>query len=186
LICFSTSTGFTKVLVGLGVSETGETVSIEVIDLSETHRDLPKQDNACPDLPKSDKTCRDLSNSSKTHSALPKSFKTCQDLPNASKSPYGFGGLGYNNVPVICGLEGGYSSSDRCVWYEDFQWTAKGGSLGYSRSFAAISPSPFPDSKLFITGGIYSSINPIPGSERPFEFFVLYDDWIFIKDPNSL
>jgi hypothetical protein len=67
-----------------------------------------------------------------------------------------FGGLGFQDKPVICGgTDVENMISNNCYYLEGNKWTFSP-SMNRARAFAAISPSPYPSKsqKNFVTGGI--------------------------------
>jgi hypothetical protein len=86
-------------------------------------------------------------------------LKTCKSLPNFSLELYGsFGGLEFEDKPIICGGRKGNRDSNKCFSLEGNEWIASS-SLNKENVYAAVSPSPYPssDQKLFVTGGMYQN-----------------------------
>jgi hypothetical protein len=102
----------TKLLVGLGNTDEGETNTVEIIDLE--------------------------------------SAKTCKNLPDFGfpLEQDGFGGLGFQNMPMIC------TYTSECYSLDRNKWTSSS-STKEERFLGAVSLSPYPTKsyKLFLTGG---------------------------------
>jgi hypothetical protein len=108
----------TKLLVGLGETNQGDTKTIEIIDLE------------------SAKTCKNLPD---------------LDFPSAIK---GFGGLGFQNMPMIC-----FRDSTECYSLDKNKWTSSPSRMARRLYGGAISLSPYPTKsyKLFLAGGRWSN-----------------------------
>ncbi len=76
------------------------------------------------------------------------STKTCKNLPDFPLANPGIGGLGFQNMPMICTKTSDCYSFDRNKWASSPNTQAR-------RLFGAVSPSPYPTKsyKLFLTGG---------------------------------
>jgi hypothetical protein len=77
------------------------------------------------------------------------SAKTCKNLPDfPHAAAFGFGGLGFQNMPMICSYTSDCYSLDRNKWTSSFSTESE-------RFLGAVSLSPYPTEsyKLFLTGG---------------------------------
>jgi hypothetical protein len=76
------------------------------------------------------------------------SAKTCKNLPDFPLANPGIGGLGFQNMPMICSYTSECYSLDRNKWTSSFSTKSE-------RFFGAASLSPYPTKsyKLFLTGG---------------------------------
>jgi hypothetical protein len=76
-----------------------------------------------------------------------KSAKTCKNLPDFPYAEPGFGGLGFQNMPMICS-----HYRPECFSLDRNKWTYSSNASPGSY-YGAVSLSPYQTYKLFITGG---------------------------------
>ena len=85
---------------------------------------------------------------------------TCKTLPNFPLAVFGaFGGLGYEDNPIICGgLNASTSYNNKCYSFNVSEWIPSPNMMS-AKAYAAVSVSPNQTSlsKLFVTGGQISS-----------------------------
>ena len=83
------------------------------------------------------------------------SAKTCKNLPDFPYATAGFGGLGFQNMPMICSKN---QENAECYSLDRNKWTFSS-TINKAGSNAAVSLSPYPTKsyKLFLTGGKWSN-----------------------------
>jgi hypothetical protein len=83
------------------------------------------------------------------------SAKTCKNLPDFPYAGAGFGGLGFQNMPMICSKS---QENAKCYSLDRNKWTFSS-TTNKTGSNAAVSLSPYPTKpyKLFLTGGDWSN-----------------------------
>jgi hypothetical protein len=113
------------------------------------------------------------------------SAKTCKNLPDFPYARRGFGGLGFQNMPMICSKS---QENAECYSLDRNKWTFSS-TTNKTGSNAAVSLSPYQTYKLFITGGITTEVLTEQGWKKLWQrspFGTMYAHCSVLVNPTTV